>query len=76
MSERLKEIEENLRREGMEEGSFPYKAELRKRKVELCKTQKSVDSCWSCSYFDYCELVKEHLRDLRFHKQIEKEPDG
>lgn len=69
----LREIEKNLELEGLKPGTFIYEAELRRRKVEMCRALKQVESCWKCDYFDHCELIKLHLKDLRYHT---KRPDG
>lgn len=65
----LKQIELDLENEGYKPDTFPFKAEKRKRQVELCKATRAVESCWKCSVFDHCELVKHHLRDMRFHSK-------
>ena len=69
MSGPIKQIERELEAEGFKPNTFPWEAEKRKRQVELCKTLRQVDSCWNCTAFDHCELVKHHLRDLRFHNK-------
>ncbi len=63
----IRQIEIGLENEGYEPGSFAFEAEKRKRQVGLCKMTREVASCWECKVFDHCELVKQHLRDLRFH---------
>lgn len=68
----LADLEADLIREGLKAGTFPYEAELRKRKVELCKVRQGVASCAECRYFDHCELLKTHLRDMRFHRSASK----
>lgn len=63
----LKELEREIELEGYKRGTFPFDAELRKRKVVMCKSARSLNSCWDCAYLDHCELIKQHLRDLRFN---------
>jgi len=63
VSRLLKQLHERLEGAGLVPGSPSYDRALRREKVELCKLQKNVDSCWDCQYFDHCELVKAHLRD-------------
>lgn len=53
-----------LEASGLKPGTAPFEKEFRDRKVQLCREAKSVASCWDCNYFDHCELVKAHLRDL------------
>lgn len=65
----IRQIELALETEGYKPGTFPFEAEKRKRQVELCKTTRAVESCWKCNVFDHCELVKHHLRDMRFHSK-------
>lgn len=38
----------------------------------MCKDRKAVKSCWDCDYFDHCELIKAHLRDI--YRAEQKEP--
>lgn len=64
MNRRLKALQAELEAAGLKPGTAPYEKEYRSRKVELCKEMKAVSSCWDCNYFDYCELIKAHLRDL------------
>jgi len=71
---------DNLRVEleaaGLKPGSPPFEKEFRSRKVQLCKEAKRIGSCWDCDYFDHCELVKAHLRDLYKVEQGEKGGPG
>lgn len=61
----LRVLESQLEDSGLKPGSKPYERELRARKVEMCKQFQGVSSCWDCKAFDGCELVKQHLRDIR-----------
>lgn len=72
MDKALKELKKNLEREGLKPGTFPYEAEFRRRHVELCKQKRGVDSCYNCDYFLDCELVKQHLVDLHYHRKEKK----
>lgn len=69
MDKDIARVEEDLIREGLKPGTFPFDAELRQRKVELCKTRQGVGTCWECKYFDHCQLIKQHLVDLRYHRK-------
>lgn len=60
----LRELHAELESCGYKPGSHAFQAEERRRKVDICKQGKSLDSCWDCSYFDHCELLKAHLRDM------------
>jgi len=64
----VSKVLEALRREleaaGLKPDTPAFDREFRSRKVQLCKEAKRVASCWDCVYFDHCELIKAHLRDL------------
>ena len=64
MSRVLKELETELEAAGLKPGTPTYDKELRFRKVQLCKEAKRAASCWDCAYFDHCDLIKAHLRDI------------
>jgi hypothetical protein len=67
----LKALRAELEMAGLKPGTLEYQKEERRRRVELCKAQKAVESCWKCDYFDHCELVKAYLRDI--HKVEQKD---
>lgn len=60
----ISEIIEQLYVEGYKPGTPQFDIVFRKRKVDRCQEMHGVRSCQACRYFDYCELAKEHLRDL------------
>jgi hypothetical protein len=62
--DRLALLRVELEAAGLKPGTPEFEKTERSRKVELCKQLKNVDSCWNCEYFDYCELIKAHLRDI------------
>jgi hypothetical protein len=64
MSKALEALHRELEAAGLKPGTPAFEKEYRSRKVRLCKEKRSVSSCWNCVYFDHCELVKAHLRDL------------
>jgi hypothetical protein len=64
MSLGLAQLHAQLEAAGYLPGTPAYAREERKYKVELCKGAKEVGSCWECGYFDHCELIKAHLRDM------------
>lgn len=64
MSRVLKALHGELESSGVKPGTTEYETELCARKVELCRQMRDVSSCWDCDYFDHCELIKAHLRDL------------
>lgn len=64
MSRVLDNLHVELAAAGLKPGTEPFERELRSRKVQLCKEARRVSSCWDCDYFDHCELIKAHLRDL------------
>jgi hypothetical protein len=61
---RLKALRAELEAAGLKPDSPEFAKEERRRRVELCKQVKKVVSCWDCDYFDHCELIKAHLRDM------------
>lgn len=72
MSRLLKQLHERLEGAGLKPGSPAYEREERRERVDLCKQQKGVFSCHECAYFDHCELIKAHLRDMY---SIEQKPE-
>lgn len=60
----LEALLRELEAAGLKPGTPAFDRELRARKVQLCKDARAVSSCWDCAYFDHCELIKNHLRDL------------
>ena len=64
MSKRLERLHAELEAAGLEPGTPQFDREERSRRVALCKEAKSQSSCWDCDYFDHCELIKAHLRDM------------
>lgn len=73
MSRALKALHRELEAAGLKPGTPPFDREERSRRVELCKEGKGVVSCYDCAYFDHCELIKAHLRDLYRVEQKESE---
>lgn len=63
-SQVLTDLERELESAGLKPGTPIYEREYRSRKVHICKEAKAVSSCWDCSYFDHCELIKSHLKDM------------
>ena len=61
---RLERLRVELEAAGLKPGTLEFDREERSRKVEMCKQERQMDSCWNCNYFDHCELIKAHLRDL------------
>lgn len=64
MSRALKALHAELEASGLKPGTELFEKELRSRKVQMCKEAKAVSSCWDCDYFDHCDLIKSHLRDM------------
>lgn len=64
MTRVLDSLRAELEAAGLKPGTEPFEREHRARKVQLCKEARCVASCWDCDYFDHCELIKAHLRDL------------
>lgn len=64
MTRILDALRRDLESSGLKPGTSAFDREYRLRRVLLCKEAKAVDSCWNCPYFDHCELIKSHLRDL------------
>lgn len=63
----------DLEVEGYRPGTPVFDAELRKRQVEACQEMQGVPGCDSCPAYDNCELVKAHLRDIRFGVEVQNE---
>jgi len=61
----LEDIEFELNLRGLKRGSVQFEVEFTKRHVEKCQEMKAVSACFSCEYFDHCELAKKHLRNER-----------
>jgi hypothetical protein len=61
---RLRELHAELEACGLKPGSENFLKEERRRKVEMCRAAKRLESCWDCGHFDHCEILKGHLRDL------------
>lgn len=64
MSRRLAAMHRELEAAGLKPGTPKFEREERSRRVLMCKEAKSQPSCWECQYFDHCELIKAHLRDV------------
>jgi len=72
----LDSLRVELEAAGLKPGTEPFEREFRSRKVQLCKETRRVTSCWDCDYFDHCELIKAHLRDLYKVEQKKGENRG
>lgn len=68
-SKLMRELHAELEACGFKPGSTSYDKELRRRKVEICRENNAITSCWDCPKFDHCTLIKGHLRDLYAVKQ-------
>lgn len=75
MSRALKALRAELVAAGLKPDTPAFDREYRSRKVQLCKESRRVSSCWDCAYFDHCDLIKAHLRDL-YKVEPEKKGDG
>ena len=64
MNRLLAHLRRELEAAGLKPGTLKFEREERARRVLICKEARSQPSCWDCSYFDHCELIKAHLRDL------------
>lgn len=64
MSRELDQLHAELEAAGLKPGTLLYEREERSRRVLLCKEKRGMSSCWDCVYFDACDLIKAHLRDL------------
>jgi len=71
----LDALSKELEASGLKPGTPRFDKEYRSRKVILCKETRSADSCWDCIYFDHCELIKAHLRDMYKAPQKEEKHD-
>jgi hypothetical protein len=66
----------DLEMEGYQPGSPQFEAQLRSKQVLMCQEMQGVPSCDACPAFDNCEIIKAHLRDIRFGVEIKDGPDG
>jgi hypothetical protein len=73
----IDQLKLDLELEGYEPGTPQFDVMLRQRQVEHCVEMKELPSCETCpAYFD-CEIIKAHLRDLRYGVEIDQDgPDG
>ena len=62
--------------EGYRSGTPQFEAQLRGRQVEACMEMQGVGSCQECPAFDGCEIIKQHLRDIRYGVETNHGPDG
>ena len=68
----LEHLQHELEMAGYTPGTTPFEREFRRRKVSLCLERQGVSTCSSCPYFDHCELLKQHVRDLNEAVQEQK----
>ena len=73
---RLEQLRLDLENEGYQPGSPQFEAQLRSKQVEACQELQEVPSCDSCPAFDGCEIIKAHLRDIRFGVEIKNGSNG
>lgn len=64
MSRELKRLHTELESAGLKPGTPEFEREERSRRVQMCKERRAQSSCWDCNYFDHCDLIKGHLRDM------------
>jgi hypothetical protein len=64
VSRALKALRAELEAAGLKPGTPEFEREERSRRVVMCKEMKSQSTCWDCNYFDHCDLIKGHLRDM------------
>jgi hypothetical protein len=61
----VEELENSLEFEGFIKGTEVFNRKMRERKVERCRELKRMAVCSECPVYDECDLLKQHLRDLR-----------
>ena len=59
----IKAIEEAAEDEGIEPGTKAFAHRVNQLKVIYCREMMSVYSCTECPNYDWCELIKQVLRD-------------
>lgn len=67
---RLRQIHLDLEMEGHRPGTPVFEAKARERQVLLCQEMQQVPSCQLCPAYSDCEVVKAHLRDIRFGVEV------
>lgn len=73
---KLEQLRIDLEMEGYQPGSPQFDAQLLGRQVEACQEMQGVAGCDACPAFDSCEIIKQHLRDIRYGVEIKNGSDG
>lgn len=63
MSRTLEELKLQVELAGHSPGTPGFARALRSLQVEKCQELRGVVTCSSCSHYEHCELVREHMRD-------------
>lgn len=66
MNNILDEITENTEDLGYKPGTPEFDKALCAAKVVRCQELQGVGICSDCRVFDYCDLIREHLLDIKF----------
>lgn len=76
MNRILKKLHAELEAAGLKPETPEFDREERSRRVQMCRDAKAIASCWDCEYFDHCDLIKSHLRDVYGIKPEKEGPSG
>lgn len=61
----LDEIKEQVLAEGLKPDNPSFQRRFRQLQVVTCRDLHGVVTCTDCVGFDYCELIKQVMRDFR-----------
>lgn len=77
MSKFLEELKDQLLANGYDEGTPAYEREYRRLKVIKCRDLRDLPYCSKCVIYMDCELIKQHLRDVRLgESDASKQPSS
>lgn len=60
------ELEQELEAQGVERSSPHFDIRLREAKLRRCQDRRGVSKCKDCQHYEMCELVKEHVTDVKY----------
>ena len=67
---RLDQIRLDVEMQGHPPGSPVFEAKVREQQVAMCQNLQQVPACPMCPAYADCEIVKAHLRDIRFGVEV------
>jgi hypothetical protein len=66
LSRILDELRDEVELEGYEPGTPEFERIFLARRVKKCQEFQLVEHCTQCKAFDYCELAKQHMKNLKY----------